>query len=200
MRSLGKKNAHRKDQILSANTVRKITTMLSTLFTAAMKRKLNRVNQPKALELPKVVRAKTEPSNIESVRAILEQAPIDVRVLFQPGALTGLRRGEILALQWRDADWLNSELIVGRALPMARSLVKTASEGKIKRFHDLRHFYASMLIAQGESPKYIQDQLGHASITTTFDVYGHLMPQARREASAKLAKTLFTSEKANVRP
>ncbi|MBM3803438.1 MAG: site-specific integrase [Acidimicrobiia bacterium] len=174
--------------------------MLSTLFTAAMKRKLNRVNQPKALELPKVVRAKTEPSNIESVRAILEQAPIDVRVLFQPGALTGLRRGEILALQWRDADWLNSELIVGRALPMARSLVKTASEGKIKRFHDLRHFYASMLIAQGESPKYIQDQLGHASITTTFDVYGHLMPQARREASAKLAKTLFTSEKANVRP
>lgn len=200
MRSLGKKKAHRKDQILSANTVRKITTMLSTLFTAAMKRKLNRVNQPKALELPKVVRAKTEPSNIESVRAILEQAPIDVRVLFQPGALTGLRRGEILALQWRDADWLNSELIVGRALPMARSLVKTASEGKIKRFHDLRHFYASMLIAQGESPKYIQDQLGHASITTTFDVYGHLMPQARREASAKLAKTLFTSEKANVRP
>jgi len=200
VRSLGKKKAHRKDQILSANTVRKITTMLSTLFTAAMKRKLNRVNQPKALELPKVVRAKTEPSNIESVRAILEQAPIDVRVLFQPGALTGLRRGEILALQWRDADWLNSELIVGRALPMARSLVKTASEGKIKRFHDLRHFYASMLIAQGESPKYIQDQLGHASITTTFDVYGHLMPQARREASAKLAKTLFTSEKANVRP
>ncbi len=48
-----------------------------------------------------------------------------------------------------------------------------------------------MLIAQGESPKYIQDQLGHASITTTFDIYGHLMPQARREASAKLAKSLF---------
>ena len=48
-----------------------------------------------------------------------------------------------------------------------------------------------MLIAQGENPKYIQDQLGHASITTTFDTYGHLMPQARREASAKLAKSLF---------
>jgi integrase len=73
----------------------------------------------------------------------------------------------------------------------ALPLVKKASEGRIKRFHDLRHFYASMLIAQGESPKYIQDQLGHASITTTFDIYGHLMPQARREASAKLAKSLF---------
>jgi len=70
-------------------------------------------------------------------------------------------------------------------------LLKKASEGRIKRFHDLRHFYASMLIAQGENPKYIQDQLGYASITTTFDTYGHLMPQARREASAKLAKSLF---------
>jgi integrase len=64
--------------------------------------------------------------------------------------------------------------------------VKKASERHIKRFHDLRHFYASMLIAQGENPKYIQDQLGHASITTTFYIYGHLMLQARQEASAKL--------------
>jgi integrase len=32
------------------------------------------------------------------------------------------------------------------------------------RFHDLRHTYASLLIAQKESPKYIQTQLGHASI------------------------------------
>jgi len=84
----------------------------------------------------------------------------------------------------------------------ALPLVKKASEGRIKRFHDLRHFYASMLIAQGESPKYIQDQLGHASITTTFDIYGHLMPQARQEASAKLAKSLIEeipAEKPNVR-
>jgi hypothetical protein len=58
-----------------------------------------------------------------------------------------------------------------------------------------------MLIAQGENPKYIQGQLGPASITTTFDIYGHLMPQARREASAKLAKSLFEEKPAetNVR-
>ena len=37
------------------------------------------------------------------------------------------------------------------------------------RFHNLRHFFASMLIAQGESAKYVSDQLGHASIQTTFD-------------------------------
>ena len=42
------------------------------------------------------------------------------------------------------------------------------------RFHDLRHTHAAMLIAQGEHPKVIQSRLGHASITTTLNTYGHL--------------------------
>jgi integrase len=42
------------------------------------------------------------------------------------------------------------------------------------RFHDLRHTAASMLIAQGAHPKIIQERLGHASITTTMNRYGHL--------------------------
>ncbi|HEV8311042.1 MAG TPA: site-specific integrase, partial [Methylomirabilota bacterium] len=42
--------------------------------------------------------------------------------------------------------------------------------------HQLRHSYASLLIAAGAHPKYIQAQLGHASITVTMDVYGHLFP------------------------
>jgi integrase len=39
------------------------------------------------------------------------------------------------------------------------------------RFHDLRHTYASLLIAQGESIKHIQSQLGHSSQTVTLNVY-----------------------------
>jgi integrase len=31
------------------------------------------------------------------------------------------------------------------------------------RFHDLRHSFASLLIAQGEHPKLISEQLGHAT-------------------------------------
>jgi hypothetical protein len=45
-----------------------------------------------------------------------------------------------------------------------------------------------MLIQQGESAKYVQDQVGHASITTTFNTYGHLMQQAKQETPAKLGK------------
>jgi integrase len=39
------------------------------------------------------------------------------------------------------------------------------------RFHDLRHTFASLLIAQGEHPKLISEQLGHASIQITLDRY-----------------------------
>ena len=38
------------------------------------------------------------------------------------------------------------------------------------RFHDLRHTFASLLIEQGEHPKYIQVQMGYSSISVTMDV------------------------------
>jgi integrase len=63
------------------------------------------------------------------------------------------------------------------------------------RFHDLRHFFASMLIAQGESAKYVCDQMGHSSIKVTFDTYGHLFPQAKKEASSKLEDAMFANRK-----
>ena len=59
------------------------------------------------------------------------------------------------------------------------------------RFHDLRPTYASLLIAQGAHPKYIQAQLGHASIQTTLDRYGHLMPQIHEAEARKLDRLVF---------
>ena len=59
------------------------------------------------------------------------------------------------------------------------------------RFHDLRHTYASLLIDQGEHPKYIQGQMGHASINITFDTYGHLMKDVNSEAPLKLQNAIF---------
>ena len=40
--------------------------------------------------------------------------------------------------------------------------------------HDLRHTHVAMLIADGQSPRYIADRLGHESTRTVLDVYGHL--------------------------
>jgi integrase len=44
------------------------------------------------------------------------------------------------------------------------------------RIHDLRHTAASLMIQAGYPPKMLQEIMGHASITTTLDLYGHLYP------------------------
>ena len=64
------------------------------------------------------------------------------------------------------------------------------------RFHDLRHTYTSLLIAHGAHPKYIQSQLGHASIQTTLDRYGHLMPQLHQAEAQKLDQLVFPDQQA----
>jgi integrase len=65
------------------------------------------------------------------------------------------------------------------------------AEIKKIRFHSLRHTFASLLIDQGENIKYIQEKMGHASITTTLDIYGHLMNKTNREAAKRLQETIF---------
>jgi integrase len=58
------------------------------------------------------------------------------------------------------------------------------------RFHDLRHFFASQLIANGETAAYVRDQMGHSSIKVTFDTYGHLFPGRGKEASGRFEKSM----------
>ena len=46
------------------------------------------------------------------------------------------------------------------------------------KFHDLRHYYASGLIAAGCDVVTVQKALGHARATTTLNTYSHLWPTA----------------------
>jgi integrase len=62
------------------------------------------------------------------------------------------------------------------------------------RFHDLRHTYASLLIDQGENIKYVQNQMGHASIKVTMDTYGHLMKDVNKEAASRLGDAIFEQD------
>ena len=59
------------------------------------------------------------------------------------------------------------------------------------RFHDLRHFFASQLIANGETAAFVRDQMGHSSIKVTFDTYGHLFPGRGKEASDRYEKSML---------
>jgi len=58
------------------------------------------------------------------------------------------------------------------------------------RYHDLRHYFASMLIASGADVKVVQARLRHASAKTTLDTYSHLWPDADESAKAAVDAVL----------
>ena len=58
------------------------------------------------------------------------------------------------------------------------------------RFHDLRHFYASLLIASGADVKVVQARLRHASAKTTLDTYAHLWPDTEESTRAAVGAAM----------
>ncbi len=81
--------------------------------------------------------------------------------------------GAIRETSWRRNFWL---LAIKQALP-----------GRDVTFHDLRHCCASMLIASGANPLEIKEWMGHASIQTTYNVYGHLFPDNVDDLASRLS-------------
>jgi len=47
--------------------------------------------------------------------------------------------------------------------------------------HDLQHTYASMLLMAHKSPAFVKKQLGHSTIDTTVDIYGHWIDEEGRD-------------------
>jgi len=77
-----------------------------------------------------------------------------------------------------------------------------AASGTDPRFrrHDLRHAAASLMIQAGYPAKMIQSILGHASITTTLDLYGHLFPGDLGRYANLLGEAADEARAANLRP
>ncbi|ADQ39654.1 integrase family protein [Caldicellulosiruptor acetigenus I77R1B] len=53
-------------------------------------------------------------------------------------------------------------------------------------FHALRHTYATRLLEANEHPKVVQELLGHNDISTTLNIYSHVMPEIKKAAAMKL--------------
>ncbi|MGW1137612.1 site-specific integrase [Streptomyces zhihengii] len=77
---------------------------------------------------------------------------------------------------------------VEREMRRIRGLVAGLPDGF--RFHDLRHFYASLLIASGADVKVVQHRLRHASAKTTLDTYGHLWPDSDESTRAAVERVM----------
>ena len=99
--------------------------------------------------------------------------PLEVDVEDQSGALpVSVRVALLFSL---DDGPVRRTALSGRVW---RPAVRAAGLPSGTRFHDLRHYYASLLIRHGESVKTVQARLGHASAQETLDTYAHLWPDS----------------------
>jgi len=104
-------------------------------------------------------------------------------------------------------QWQSTTLVVGafgrpvspytieEAFRAARAAVDGLPEGF--RIHDLRHYFASLLIAAGLDIKTVQARLRHASASTTLNVYGHIWPD--KDESARAAVQVVIADRLGAR-
>jgi integrase len=223
--------------------------VMSGVFNFAVDEELVKANPvrgiSKSLHLARQKEAVEEMDayNKEEIALFLEtcrQHCPEYYALFFMAARTGMRIGEVIAVQWGDVDFNSAFIRVCRAY--RRGVFSAPKNGKARRvdmsvqlmdvlrdherkqkrlalkrgwgavpdlvshrngvvieqnyirrqykrvlkkaglrelkLHALRHSFASQLLSMGESPVYVQRQLGHHSIQITCDIYGHwIRPQ-----------------------
>jgi integrase len=95
---------------------------------------------------------------------------------------------------WQDLDFVFASPI---GTPLDGSAVTRRYQRTLKaaglprqRFHDTRHACASFLLAQGVPLRVVQEVLGHSRISTTADIYSHVLPTLQREAADRMAELL----------
>lgn len=89
------------------------------------------------------------------------------------GALFRTTRGNLIRRDYFNADILKPAILAA-GVPADMT------------FHDLRHTFASTALAEGVPISEVSRWLGHESITTTVDLYGHLVPEASERARTAL--------------
>jgi integrase len=133
----------------------------------------------------------TTPKTTNSIRTVDLPAPIvkkllDYKEQFPPKPRDFIFRQEsgspLDPDKWFDRNFVPTAIKAG-----LRPENISEHDEQLIGLHTLRHTYASLLINQGESIKYVSKQLGHASIQLTADLYGHLFKETSVSAMNKLA-------------
>jgi integrase len=134
-----------------------------------------------------------QPPKTAASRRKIDIDPDTVEILRQH-KIRQMEHRLIIGAAYEDNDLVFPDAFGKPLNPMAltrayKSLARWAGvpEG---RLHSLRHFHASALFDQGESPMLVSRRLGHASIKTTVDIYGHLFEGAQKQAAETFGKAM----------
>ena len=137
-----------------------------------------------------------EPKTARSKRTVALPAPLaDALRAHRTGQLAERMR---MGSAWQGEKW--GDLVFTDAMggPLSgfhvyrrfKALLAAAGLPKM-RYHDLRHGAASLMAAQGVPARVAMETLGHASITTTMNVYAHVAPELGRDAADRMAAALW---------
>ena len=104
-----------------------------------------------------------------------------------------------MASEWKKSDDLVFANSVGKPLglkllfkPWKNALRKAKLADR--KFHSLRHTYASALIRKKVNMKVVSTLCGHSSIAITLDVYSHLLPDETIGIGERLADEMLGNE------
>lgn len=97
--------------------------------------------------------------------------------------------------------YLSPDTLSGRWATIAHNNGLVGTQGRVVTFHDLRHTYATMAIAEGIDVKTVSSTLGHSSAAMTLDVYASADPKAKRGAATAVNRAMKRKpKKADVLP
>jgi hypothetical protein len=99
-----------------------------------------------------------------------------------------LRAGEA----WNPGEWVVADELGAYLRPdrLGKRFVALSRAAGLRTItiRQLRHSHATALLSAGESPKVVQERLGHSSISVTLDVYSAVLPYMQREAVERLSE------------
>jgi integrase len=115
-------------------------------------------------------------------------------------AVAALRKHRVKSAKLRISEWVfpnsKGESIHHQNLHNRswKPLLKRAGLPHSTRFHDLRHSCISLLLARGDVPvKVVSEMAGHADVSITLSVYGHVLPDMQSTAADGIDKALGDS-------
>lgn len=249
---------------LTAGTIKHTYHVLRGAMDKAVQAGLIHRSPCTGIQLPKGEKKKPVIYDETQIQQLLDFARgTEMELIIDLELCMGMRRGELLGLQWQDVNWEKNQIHIirsrvavdgksvvkqpktesgTRTLDVPEILMKKLKSYKVKcmeqkirvgrrlleedfiivhpdgkpiypeyvsqmftklqkranlpkcRFHDLRHLCASIMVKQGVEVKVAQERLGHKDITTTMNIYAHVLPGSAREAAEKIGQLVYKDQ------